>query len=175
MAADVGVEGVTEGPPPGVHRLGSIPGEPPTSRAEPLGRQLAGHAARGVALLTGLVVCGTCGHRMHATYPSKSAAYYSCEQHLKVGTGPSCHGLRTTPVDDLVARQVLRALEPAALELSLQAAQDVRQERDRLHRHWEQQLERARYESERAERQYHAVEPENRLVARTLERAGRRP
>ena len=97
----------------------------------------------GVALLTGLVVCGTCGHRMHATYPSKSAAYYSCEQHLKVGTGPTCHGLRTTPVDDLVARQVLRALEPAALELSLQAAQDVRQERDRLHRHWEQQLERA--------------------------------
>ena len=62
----------------------------------------------GVALLTGLVVCGTCGHRMHATYPSKSAAYYSCEQHLKVGTGPTCHGLRTTPVDDLVARQVLR-------------------------------------------------------------------
>jgi DNA invertase Pin-like site-specific DNA recombinase len=124
----------------------------------------------GVALLTGLVVCGKCGHRLHATYPSKSAAYYSCEQNLKVGTGPTCHGLRTTPVDDLVARQVLLALEPAALELSLQAAQDVRQERDRLHRHWEQQLERARYESGRAERQYHAVEPENRLVARTLER-----
>ncbi|WP_422923319.1 hypothetical protein [Singulisphaera sp. PoT] len=107
---------------------------------------------------------------MHSAYPSKSAAYYSCEQHLKVGTGPRCHGLRTTPVDDLVARQVLRALEPAALELSLQAARDVRQERDRLHRHWVQQLERARYESGRAERQYHAVEPENRLVARTLER-----
>ena len=124
----------------------------------------------GVALLTGLVVCGSCGHRMHASYPSKSAAYYSCEQHLKVGTEQTCYGLRTTPVDDLVARQVLRALEPAALDLSLQAAQDVRQERDRLHRHWEQQLERARYESERAERQYHAVEPENRLVARTLER-----
>jgi DNA invertase Pin-like site-specific DNA recombinase len=124
----------------------------------------------GVALLTGLVVCGSCGHRMHASYPSKSAAYYSCEQHLKVGTEQTCHGLRTTPVDDLVARQVLRALEPAALALSFQAARDVRQERDRLHRHWKQQLERARYESERAERQYHAVEPENRLVARTLER-----
>jgi DNA invertase Pin-like site-specific DNA recombinase len=124
----------------------------------------------GVALLTGLVVCGSCGHRMHASYPSKSAAYYSCEQHLKVGTEQTCHGLRTTPVDDLVARQVLRALEPAALDLGLQAARDVRRERDRLHRHWEQQLERARYESERAERQYHAVEPENRLVARTLER-----
>jgi hypothetical protein len=107
---------------------------------------------------------------MHSTYPSKSAAYYSCERHLKIGTGPRCHGLRTTPVDDLVARQVLRALEPAALDLSLQAARDVRQERDRLHRHWEEQLERARYESGRAERQYRAVEPEDRLVARTLER-----
>jgi Recombinase zinc beta ribbon domain/Recombinase/Resolvase, N terminal domain len=124
----------------------------------------------GVALLSGLVVCGSCGHRMHTSYPSKSAAYYSCEQHLRVGTDQICHGLRTRPVDDLVACQVLRALEPAALDLSLQAAQDVRQERDRLHRHWEQQIERARYESERAERQYHAVEPENRLVARTLER-----
>jgi DNA invertase Pin-like site-specific DNA recombinase len=124
----------------------------------------------GVALLTGVVVCGTCGYRMHASYPSKSAAYYSCERHLEVGTGPTCHGLRSKPVDDLVARQILRALEPAALELSLQAAQDVRQERDQLHRHWEQQLERARYDAERAERQYQAVDPENRLVARTLER-----
>jgi DNA invertase Pin-like site-specific DNA recombinase len=138
-----------------------------------LNRSLAsspGTPRGGVALLTGLVVCGTCGHRMHASYPSKSTAYYWCERRLKVGTGPACHGLRTTPVDDLVARQVLRALEPAALELSLRAARDIRQERDRLHRHWEQQLERARHESERAERQYHAVEPENRLVARTLER-----
>ena len=84
----------------------------------------------------------------------------SCTRHLREGTEQTCHGLRTTPVDDLVARQVLRALEPAALELSLQAARDVRQERDRLHRHREQQLERARYESERAERQYHAVEPD---------------
>jgi hypothetical protein len=69
-----------------------------------------------------------------------------------------------------VARQVLRALEPAALELSLKAVEGIEQERGRLHRHWEQQLERARYEAGRAERQYQAVDPENRLVARTLER-----
>jgi DNA invertase Pin-like site-specific DNA recombinase len=124
----------------------------------------------GVALLTGLVACGSCGRRMHTSYPSKSTAYYSCERHLREGTEQTCHGLRTTPVDNLVARQVLVALEPASLELSLRAAQDVREERDRLHRHWEQQLERARYESARAERQYQTVEPENRLVARTLER-----
>jgi hypothetical protein len=65
---------------------------------------------------------------------------------------------------------VLELLGPAALELSLAAAGDIEAERERLHRHWQQQLERAGYEAERAARQYHAVEPENRLVARELER-----
>ena len=59
---------------------------------------------------------------------------------------------------------------PLTLELSLKAIEDVHQERERLHRHWKQRLERATYEAERAERQYQAVEPENRLVARSLER-----
>ncbi len=69
-----------------------------------------------------------------------------------------------------MAAQVLAALEPSALELSLAAADDLEQERTRLHRNWQQQLERARYEADRARRQYDAVEPENRLVARELER-----
>jgi hypothetical protein len=54
--------------------------------------------------------------------------------------------------------------------LSLRAIEDGHRERERLHRHWRQRLERATYEAERAERQYQAVEPENRLVARSLER-----
>src|SRR5262249_17474069 len=73
-------------------------------------------------------------------------------------------------VDDLVAEQVLRALEPAALELSCRALEDVRRDRARLDRHWRKRLERARYEAEDAERRYRAVDPENRLVARSLER-----
>src|SRR5207237_9712269 len=93
----------------------------------------------------------------------------SCARHLQRGTEQTCYGLRAAAVDAVVAEQVLRALEPAALELSLQATQDVQQERQRLDGHWQQQLERARYEVERARRQYDAVEPENRLVARTLE------
>ena len=60
-------------------------------------------------------------------------------------------------------------MEPAALDLSLKAIEDVQRERQRLNRHWEQRLERASYEVQRAERQYQAVEPENRLVARGLE------
>ncbi len=72
-------------------------------------------------------------------------------------------------MDGVVADAVLRALAPAGLEASMQAIADMQKERARLDRHWQQQLERARYEAERAECQFHAVEPENRLVARTLE------
>jgi Recombinase zinc beta ribbon domain/Recombinase len=122
----------------------------------------------GKALLTSLLVCGACGRRMYASYRSKSTAYYGCMR--RKNEGSSCCGLEAGVVDDLVAQQVLRALEPATLELSLKTIQDVHRERERLHRHWKQRLERATYEAERAERQYQAVEPENRLVARTLER-----
>ena len=61
-------------------------------------------------------------------------------------------------------------MQPAALELHLAAAEDVEKQRQSLHQHWQQKLERAGYEAERAARQYGEVEPENRLVARELER-----
>ena len=122
----------------------------------------------GKALLTSLLVCGACGRRMYASYRSKSTAYYGCMR--RKNEGSTCCGLEAGAVDDLVAQQVLRALEPATLELSLKAIQDVHKERDRLHHHWKHRLERATYEAERAARQYRAVEPENRLVARSLER-----
>jgi hypothetical protein len=122
----------------------------------------------GRALLTSLLVCGACGRRMYASYRSKSTAYYGCVR--RKNEGSSCCGLEAGVVDEFVSQQVLRALEPATLELSLRAVDDVHQERERLHRHWKQRLERATYEAERAERQYQAVEPENRLVARSLER-----
>ncbi len=131
----------------------------------------AGAPRPGAALLTGLVVCGRCGARLHVTYGKRGKPYYQCVRHLARGTERVCHGLQAGPVDELVAAQVLRAVTPAALELSRKAVADARQERQRLERHWQQRLERARYEAERAERQYQAVEPENRLVARTLERA----
>ena len=121
----------------------------------------------GLALLPGLLVCGACGRRMHAGYRTKAKPYYECMRRKLEGS--NCCGLGAAAVDDLVGQQVLRALAPAALELSLQAVQQVQQERERLHRHWLQRLERARQEVQRAERHYQAVEPENRLVARTLE------
>jgi DNA invertase Pin-like site-specific DNA recombinase len=128
-----------------------------------------GIARPGAALLTGLMVCGRCGHCLSSCYQKKSQVYYLCMHYRRVGKEPVCSGLKATVIDDLVVGQVLRALQPAALELSLQAGADVEQERARLSQHWHKQLERARYEVQRAERQYHQVEPENRLVARTLE------
>jgi hypothetical protein len=84
---------------------------------------------------------------------------------------PKCQHLAGPCLDTFVSQQVLAALEPAALELSLTATERLEQERTKLERHGPQRRERAAYEVERAARQYHAVEPEHRLVARTLERA----
>jgi uncharacterized protein YndB with AHSA1/START domain len=121
----------------------------------------------GAALLPGLLVCGACGRRMHAGYRTTAKPYYECMRRKLEGS--PCCGLGAAAIDELVGQQVLQALAPAALELSLQALQQAHQERDRLHGQWKLRLERAAQEVGRAERQYQAVEPENRLVARTLE------
>jgi hypothetical protein len=123
----------------------------------------------GEALLAGLAACGNCDGSLRPAYPKKKTPYYTCDRHLKELREQTCYGLKGAGLDALVAQQVLRALEPAALELSLQAEQNVEGERQQLHRQWKQRLERARYESERVERQYQATDPDNRLVARTLE------
>jgi DNA invertase Pin-like site-specific DNA recombinase len=131
--------------------------------------ETAGVPREGAAMLTRLLVCGTCGRFLHAYYPGRTDAHYRCDTYRHTGEARVCHGLKAAAIDDLVSAQILRALEPAALELSLAAIADIERDRDRLHHHWRQRIERARYEVERAERQYQTVEPENRLVARTLE------
>lgn len=95
---------------------------------------------------------------------------YACTRGYTDYGGAVCQGICGNALDEMVARRVLSVLEPATLELSLAAAEDIEHERQRLDEHWRQRLERATYESYRAARQYHAVEPENRLVARELEK-----
>lgn len=128
-----------------------------------------GVARKGATLLAGLVRCGRCGHRMVALY---SAGYprYACIQEEAVYAGPRCQSVAAPAVDRVVETLLLRALEPSALEVSLAVAADLERERAREEQLWQQRLERAHYEVERARRQYDAIEPENRLVARTLER-----
>jgi DNA invertase Pin-like site-specific DNA recombinase len=132
-------------------------------------RASRGAPKRGAALLQGLVVCGKCGHRMSTRYKSENRPSYYCNEYWRSDLTELCGRITASTLDDLVVKELLRALEPAALELSLRAIENVEQERKRLHDQWRQKLERVRYEVERAERHYHSVEPENRLVARTLE------
>jgi DNA invertase Pin-like site-specific DNA recombinase len=133
--------------------------------------QLKGTIRRGPSLLAGLVVCGRCGLRMVTRYCNNGHDLrYSCITMVAEYAQPSCQSIVGRTLDEWVGQQVLAALEPAALEVSLKAIEDVETERAQLHRHWQQRLERARYEAERARRQYDAIEPENRLVARNLER-----
>lgn len=129
-----------------------------------------GTPRNGGALLAGLVTCGHCNWRMSVNYSSKDHPFYACHHHLVHATEKVCFGLSAHALDELVGGQVLRALGPAALELSLKARDDLRRERERLDKHWKQKLQRARYDVELAERRYQAVDPNNRLVAATLER-----
>jgi len=125
----------------------------------------------GPSLLSGLVICGRCGLRMASAYNNNGAGLrYSCAREMVDYGGALCQSLTGAPLDAWMSELVLAALEPAALEVSLEVAADVEAQRQRLHQHWAKRLERAGYEVDRAARQYHAVEPENRLVARTLER-----
>jgi DNA invertase Pin-like site-specific DNA recombinase len=139
-------------------------------------RRLQQHRTRGpvpgparttVALLAGLVVCGQCGCRMQTHYTKWLR--YACQRHLLDYAAPACQSFAGAGLEQLVAAQVLQVVTPASLELSLRAAQECERERATLDRQWQLRLERARQETGRAFRQYNAVEPENRLVARTLE------
>jgi DNA invertase Pin-like site-specific DNA recombinase len=123
----------------------------------------------GDSLLQGLVVCGRCGARMTVNYHGSDKRYsYVCTRRNTVYGGSACQCLSGAPLDGFVAEKVLKALEPAALELSLEAAQNIESERAELDGLWQKRMERASYEVERAGRHYRSVEPENRLVARQL-------
>ncbi|MDP3214907.1 MAG: recombinase family protein [Deltaproteobacteria bacterium] len=128
----------------------------------------------GTALLSGLVVCGRCNRRMSVQYftrRGRSTGRYVCGQAAGHFGERVCSGLSASCLDRAVAQLALAALEPAALEISLRVSEDLEQQRDQLEALWRKRLERAHYEVERAGRQYQKVEPENRLVARTLEQA----
>jgi len=133
-------------------------------------RKSPGPPREGASLLSGLIVCGRCGYHMSVRYNGRKPYYYCLGGYEHEGTSTTCQTIGGLGLDDMVAEQAMKVLQPAALELSLKAVENVEQERRELHQHWRQRLERAQYEADRARRQYDAVEPENRLVARELER-----
>ena len=131
-----------------------------------------GSVRSGRALLAGMVVCGRCGYRLRTQYAGRSnQPRYTCSANRTRLGEPHCQSLNARALDEEVVRLTFQALMPPALEVSLQVAEDLHHQRDSARALWKQRLERAAYEVERAARQYHAVEPENRLVARSLEAA----
>jgi len=95
---------------------------------------------------------------------------YSCNQVHKQLAGKTCQTLRGDGVDAAVARIFLEAMQPAQLEVSMAALEQLEARARQIDRQWQLRLERAEYEADLARRRFVAVEPENRLVARTLER-----
>jgi hypothetical protein len=136
------------------------------ANARPRRGQGGGAVREGRALLQGLVVCGKCGRRMLVSYsgPDGRVPRYVCAQGLRLyGSARSCQSLSGRRLDAAVVEEMFTVLEPAALA----EAEDQHARRVRA---FELAVERARYEAARARRQFDAVEPENRLVARSLER-----
>jgi hypothetical protein len=130
-----------------------------------------GASREGPALLAGLLHCAHCGAPLTVSYKNNGGGLrYSCiEQSMRRG-GQRCQSLVGEPLERAVQRLVLEALEPASLKLSLAALADIEAQRQKLHQHWQQRLQRARYEAELAQRRYEEVDPKNRLVAGSLER-----
>ncbi|MCP5088191.1 MAG: recombinase family protein [Rhodobacteraceae bacterium] len=132
----------------------------------------SGVPRKGQALLQGIVRCGRCGRKMRMRYSGPEGNYpvYECVYAVSEYSGPRCQEVRGLGLDAQVEKLLLEALEPDKLELALAALGELEQEYAALRRQRELHLERLRYEVQRAQRQYHAVEPENRLVARSLEK-----
>jgi DNA invertase Pin-like site-specific DNA recombinase len=131
-----------------------------------------GAPRRGPALLAGLVRCGRCGRRLMVRYAGpKQRVSYTCTRGSADYAEPLCQGLcNATALEELVAAQLLAAVQPAALEASRAAVAGVERQRAELTRQWQLRRERAAIDVERAARQYQACEPANRLVARERER-----
>ena len=130
-----------------------------------------GAVRHGPSLLQGLLLCGKCGHRMQVRYGGpKKLHTYTCSRMATDYAESFCHYLPGAPLDEFVGEWILKALEPAALELSLEASEHIEKEREELDGLWRKRLERAAYEADRAGRHYRLLEPENRLVARQLAR-----
>jgi DNA invertase Pin-like site-specific DNA recombinase len=133
--------------------------------------QRAGAVREGAALLQGIATCGVCGRRLHVYYRGKNATPgYACPgSTIANGRGRGCLQVGGVQIDRAVAEAFLDAVAPAGVEAALLAEEQLEAQHEAALRQWRLQAERARYEAQRAEARYRAVEPENRLVARTLE------
>src|SRR5437016_13206955 len=135
------------------------------------GTTLNGAPREGLALLQGLLICGKCGRGLCVCYRSHVdlRPLYRCPGLYREGMD-GCMAFRADLLDAAITEQVLQALQPAELELSVAAVRELELRVPAIMRQWQMRLERAEYEAALAERRYQEVDPSNRLVAGTLER-----
>ena len=123
----------------------------------------------GHALCQGIIGCGSCGRPMSTRYHRDGTGAYECHARKDQQATATCRSVSARAVDEIVTERLLAALNPDEVALAFAAADEVTGRRARASRAAELAVERARYDAERAERAFHAAEPENRLVVRTLE------
>jgi DNA invertase Pin-like site-specific DNA recombinase len=134
--------------------------------------KIGGAVREGTALLQSLASCGHCGRRLHTHYRGRTSgpAYHCSGKVLVEGRGVYCLNIGGKQIDDAVAQAFIAALEPARLPATVAAAEQLETDHNAALKQWRLGVERATYEARRAERRYRAVDPDNRLVARGLER-----
>ena len=138
------------------------------------GAMAKGAVRRGESLVAGLLRCGHCGRRLQVLSTGSArgpSARYQCGTgRLSQGLLRGCFTTGARRVDEAIEREVLRVVAPGALEAAVDAAYQADAEREATRGALDLEVRQARYEADRAQRQYDAVEPENRLVSETLER-----
>jgi DNA invertase Pin-like site-specific DNA recombinase len=141
------------------------------SNTRPRPHQAGGAVREGSALLQGLATCGHCGRRLMVHYRGRNSApgYHCAGKDIVDGRGQYCLNVSGMVIEQAVANAFLEAVTPAAVEATMLSIQQLQANHDAALSQWRLEVERTRYEAERAERRYRAVEPENRLVARGLE------
>jgi predicted DNA-binding transcriptional regulator AlpA len=142
------------------------------SNTRPQPHKGGGAVREGGALLQGLASCGHCGRRLRTHYRGRnSSPGYHCAGKVVIeNRGVYCLNIGGVQIDDAITHAFIAALEPAKLTAVLTAAERLEADREATLKQWRLAVERASYEAQRAERRYRAVDPDNRLVARGLER-----
>lgn len=129
-------------------------------------------AREGPALLQGLILCGRCGERMTVRYHSREGRLwpeYLCQRDGIEHAKPLCQRIPGANIDQAIGELLVDAVSPVALEVALSVQQELQcriEEADRLR---QKQVERVQYEADLARRRYMRVDPDNRLVADSLE------
>jgi hypothetical protein len=131
-----------------------------------------GAVTNGPALLTGLLRCRRCGRKLTVWYTGNAhnVLRYACHRGDLDNGEPRCISFGGFVVDTAMAKEVLRVVQPAAVAAAVVASEDAARQQDEVLAAWTRDLEAARYAEQRAQKQYDATDPENRLVADELER-----